>query len=115
MSQAEKDAAINVVDFGADPTGVRDSTQAIQNAIDFAAHLVLLKEVAPATMPANRRIIYQAYEDAWRATQGLPTVAVVQEQNKERWLWLTVIFSVLALVATIAWLRPRGRRKRNGR
>lgn len=29
-------AVVNVLDFGADPTGVADSTQAIQNAVDYA-------------------------------------------------------------------------------
>jgi hypothetical protein len=100
---------IDVLDFGADPTGQRDSTQAIQNAIDFAAHLVLLKDVAPVTMPPERRALYQVYEDAWRATQGLPPVAAVQVEN--RWRAATAVGIGLLLLVVIGYLVYERRRR----
>ena len=100
---------INVIDFGADPTGVKDSAQAIQNAVDFAAHQVLLKDVAPSTMDPKRRALYQAYEDAYRATHGMPTVAVAGANNRLR--LAIVIFGACLLALTILFVLFEKRRK----
>ena len=98
---------INVLDFGADPTGVKDSTQAIQNAIDFAAGVKTLAQTAPATMDPARRALYQVYEDARRAKLGLAPVAVVQAQSRERWTLIGVVGVILIMLGFYAWAESR--------
>ncbi|HEX4724855.1 MAG TPA: glycosyl hydrolase family 28-related protein [Pseudonocardiaceae bacterium] len=49
--------AVNVLRFGADPTGRRDSADAIDHAIAFAQHAHLPVYLPPGTFQVNRHII----------------------------------------------------------
>ncbi len=49
--------ALSVVDFGADPTGTADSTQAIQRAIDAASGTGVTVWIPPGTFTVTRHLI----------------------------------------------------------
>ena len=53
----EPRGALSVVDFGADPTGTADSTQAIQRAIDAASGKGVTVWIPPGTFTVTRHLI----------------------------------------------------------
>jgi hypothetical protein len=76
--QAKLRQYISVLDFGADPTGVIDSTSAIQSAINAAA-TAGQQVIAYGTFKTSAKIVFKGNADFSEATfnvYGTPTVAV---------------------------------------
>jgi len=72
---------VNVMDFGADPSGTNDSTAAFQNAANAARKVVIPAGVwliGPVTVPSNTVIVGEGYATLINAKPGTTGTALFQ-------------------------------------